>query len=41
MLHFWFTSDLRSAYAIHGPVPELCAARLLYHESCHHTGHGH
>ncbi|HEX9349978.1 MAG TPA: hypothetical protein VF877_01760 [Gaiellaceae bacterium] len=41
MLHFWFTSDLRSAYAIHGPVPELCAARLLYHESCHHTSPGH
>ena len=25
MLHVWFTGDLRSAYAIHAPVPELCA----------------
>jgi hypothetical protein len=41
MLHFWLTSDLRSSYAIHGPVPELCAAGLLYHESCHHAGHMH
>jgi hypothetical protein len=42
MLHFWLTRDLRSSYAIHGPVPELCAAGLLYHEACHHAGgHGH
>jgi hypothetical protein len=42
MLHFWFTSDLRSAYAIHGPLPELCAERLVFHTYCHHLGgHGH
>jgi hypothetical protein len=29
MLHVWFTRDLRSAYAIHAPEPELCAAGLL------------
>lgn len=29
MLHVWFTDDRRSAYAIHAPEPELCAARLL------------
>jgi hypothetical protein len=29
MLHIWFTRDLRSAFAIHAPLPELCAARLL------------
>jgi hypothetical protein len=39
MLHFWLTRDLRSAYAIHGPAPELCAAGLLPHERCHHVGH--
>lgn len=41
MLHFWFTSDLRSAYAIHGPLPELCAEGLVHHEYCHHLGHTH
>ena len=39
MLHFWLTRDLRSAYAIHGPAPELCAAGLLPHGRCHHPGH--
>jgi hypothetical protein len=29
MLHVWFTHDLRSAYAIRAPEPELCTARLL------------
>ena len=29
MMHVWFTKDLRSAYAIHAPVPELCFAGLL------------
>ena len=29
MMHVWYTRDLRSAYAIHAPEPELCAARLL------------
>jgi hypothetical protein len=41
MLHFWLTSDLRSTYAIHGPVAELCAAGLLYHQACHHAPHVH
>ena len=39
MLHFWFTSDLHSAFAIHGPMPELCAEHLVFHEYCHHQGH--
>lgn len=39
MLHFWFTRDLRSAFAIHGPMPELCAEGLVPHEYCHHEGH--
>ena len=34
MMHVWFTHDLRSAYAIHAPEPELCAARLLPHGYC-------
>lgn len=34
MLHAWFTRDLRSAYAIHAPVPELCVAGLLSGEGC-------
>jgi len=29
MLHVWFTGDLRSAFAIRAPEPELCASRLL------------
>jgi hypothetical protein len=29
MLHVWFTHDLRSAFAIRAPEPELCAAGLL------------
>jgi hypothetical protein len=42
MLHFWLTRDLRSTYAIHGPVPELCAAGLMYREACDgHAPHGH
>lgn len=34
MLHVWFTRDLRSAYAIHAPVPELCSVQLLPRGSC-------
>lgn len=34
MMHVWFTRDLRSAYAIHAPWPELCAARLLPAATC-------
>jgi hypothetical protein len=29
MLHVWFTGELRSAFAIRAPEPELCADRLL------------
>jgi hypothetical protein len=29
MMHIWFTRDLRSAFAIHAPEPELCAAGRL------------
>lgn len=29
MLHVWFTGDLRSAFAIRAPEPELCAAGRL------------
>lgn len=29
MMHVWFTRDLRSAFAIRIPEPELCALRLL------------
>jgi hypothetical protein len=34
MLHVWFTRDLRSAFAIRAPEPELCAAGLLPKEYC-------
>jgi hypothetical protein len=34
MLHIWFTGDLRSAFAIHAPTPELCAAKLLPSNRC-------
>jgi hypothetical protein len=34
MLHVWFTGDLRSAFAIRAPRPELCAAGFLPHSSC-------
>jgi hypothetical protein len=34
MLHVWFTRDLRSAFAIRAPEPELCAAGLLPAENC-------
>jgi hypothetical protein len=39
MLHVWFTKDLRSAYAIHAPEPELCVAGLLPPGHCTHVGH--
>lgn len=42
MMHVWFTRDLRSAYAIHAPWPELCAGHLLPAAECaagkHFTG---
>jgi hypothetical protein len=34
MMHVWFTRDLRSAFAIHAPGPELCAANLLPAATC-------
>ena len=34
MLHVWFTGDLRSAFAIRAPRPELCAVGLLPRDSC-------
>jgi hypothetical protein len=34
MMHVWFTRDLRSAYAIHAPWPELCAGHLLTAAAC-------
>jgi len=34
MLHVWFTSDLRSAFAVHAPVPELCRDGLLTRGAC-------
>jgi hypothetical protein len=34
MMHIWFTRDLRSAFAIKAPEPELCAARLLPATHC-------
>ena len=34
MLHVWFTNDLRSAFAVHAPVPELCRAGLLTAATC-------
>jgi hypothetical protein len=34
MLHVWFTRDLRSAFAIRAPEPELCAAGLLPADYC-------
>lgn len=39
MMHVWFTGDLRSAFAIHAPRPELCLAGLLPHGRCGHAGH--
>lgn len=34
MLHVWFTGDLRSAFAIRAPQPELCAEGLLPRDVC-------
>ena len=34
MFHVWFTSDLRSAFAIRAPAPELCSAGLLPRRHC-------
>ena len=34
MLHVWFTGELRSAFAIRAPEPELCSAGLLPKNYC-------
>jgi hypothetical protein len=34
MLHVWFTADLRSAFAVHAPVRELCRDALLTPKAC-------
>jgi hypothetical protein len=34
MMHVWFTRDLRSAFAIHAPGPELCTSQLLPEAVC-------
>jgi len=38
MLHLWFTQDLRSAFAVHAPVPELCRDGLLTKTACRAGG---
>lgn len=38
MMHVWFTGDLRSAFAIHAPEPELCKAGLLPAATCRDPG---
>ena len=34
MMHIWFTGELRSAFAIRAPEPELCRAGLLPSAYC-------
>ena len=34
MMHVWFTRDLRSAFAVHAPGPELCAQHVLPASVC-------
>ena len=34
MLYIWFTHDLRSVFAVHAPVPELCRDGLLTKKAC-------
>jgi len=41
MLHLWFTRDLRSAFAVHAPVPELCRDGLLTPQACRIGSTGH
>jgi hypothetical protein len=40
MMHIWFTHDLRSAFAIHAPEPDLCRAGRLSAARCRHTHSG-
>lgn len=39
MLHLWFTKGLRSAFAVHAPVPELCRDGLLSKKACRAGAH--
>jgi hypothetical protein len=41
MMHAWFTFDLRSAFAIHAPVHDLCVAGKLPADRCDHSQHTH
>jgi hypothetical protein len=41
MLHVWFTHDLRSAFAVHAPVPELCRDGVLGAKACAAGASGH
>ena len=38
MMHVWFTNDLRSAFAIGAPEPELCRLGLLSGAFCRNPG---
>jgi len=38
MMHVWFTNDLRSAFAIGAPEPELCRLGLLSGGFCRNPG---
>jgi hypothetical protein len=40
MMHIWLTNDIRGAFAIHAPTPELCAAALLPDAHCDHQDEG-
>lgn len=35
MMHIWFTHDLRSAFGVRPPEPELCTAGLIPPSSCY------
>jgi hypothetical protein len=41
MMHIWLTRDLRSAFAIHGPLHELCIAGLVPEANCDQAQHAH
>ncbi|MGZ8687889.1 MAG: hypothetical protein ACXWZP_05615 [Gaiellaceae bacterium] len=38
MMHVWFTGDLRSAFAVRAPEPELCRKGLLTGRTCRSPG---
>ena len=41
MMHVWFTFDLRSSFAIHAPVHDICIAGKLPAAHCDHSKHSH